>query len=153
TTVINAYLGPTLSRYFASIREHLRRIGIDVPVQVMKSDGGLMSIAKASTEPAYLIESGPAAGVIGAARLGALMQLPDNISFDMGGTTAKSSKVDNGDVSRTAEYAVGAGINLSRKLVMGGGSALKLPVIDISEIGAGGGSLAALDEGGLLRVG
>ncbi len=153
TTVINAFLGPTLQRYFASLRRHLDDIGIDAPVQIMKSDGGLMSMETASEKPAYLIESGPAAGVIGAARLGALMRLPDNISFDMGGTTAKASMVEGGDVARTADYEVGAGINLSSKLVMGGGYALKLPVIDISEIGAGGGSLASIDEGGLLRVG
>lgn len=153
TTVINAFLGPTLFRYFESLRRNLHEVGIDVPVQIMKSDGGLMSIEIATQKPSYLIESGPAAGVIGAARLGSLMQLPDNISFDMGGTTAKASMVEGGEVARTADYEVGAGINLSSKLVMGGGYALKLPVIDISEIGAGGGSLARVDEGGLLKVG
>ncbi|MBV6273117.1 hydantoinase/oxoprolinase family protein [Alcaligenaceae bacterium CGII-47] len=153
TTVINAFLGPTLTRYFESLARHLRDIGVHVPVQVMKSDGGLMSIDIAAKKPAYLIESGPAAGVIGAARLGDLMAQPDSISFDMGGTTAKSSMVEAGEVARTADYEVGAGINLSSKLVMGGGYALKLPVIDISEIGAGGGSLAVVDQGGLLRVG
>ncbi len=153
TTVINAFLGPTLTRYFQSLQRHLRAIGIDAPLQVMKSDGGIMSVEAAIQKPAYLIESGPAAGVIGAARLGELMQLPDSISFDMGGTTAKASMVEAGEVSRTPDYEVGAGINLSSKLVMGGGYALKLPVIDISEIGAGGGSLVSVDAGGLVRVG
>lgn len=153
TTVINAYLGPTLKRYFASLRAHLHRIGIDAPLQVMKSDGGIMSVQTAIEKPAYLVESGPAAGVIGAARFGRLMQLHDCIAVDMGGTTAKASMVEGGEVPRTGDYEVGAGINLSSRLVMGGGYALKLPVIDISEIGAGGGSLVEIDAGGLLRVG
>ena len=149
TTVINAYLGPTLARYFDSLRRHLAGIGIDAPIHVMKSDGGVMTIAAAAERPAYLVESGPAAGVIGAAA-GAT---EDVITFDMGGTTAKVSVVEGGKVQHTGDYEVGAGINLSSKLVMGGGYALKLPVIDISEVGAGGGSLVSIDAGGLLRVG
>ncbi len=150
TTVINAYLGPILTAYFDSLRRHLDSIGVSAPVQVMKSDGGVMSIGAAADKPAYLIESGPAAGVIGAARLAAE---GNNITLDMGGTTAKASMVEGGRISRTGDYEVGAGINLSSKLVMGGGYALKLPVIDISEIGAGGGSIVSLDRGGLLKVG
>jgi N-methylhydantoinase A len=150
TTVINAYLGPILTAYFSSLRQHLESIGVSAPVQVMKSDGGIMSIGAAADRPAYLVESGPAAGVIGAARLGSDS---NNITLDMGGTTAKASMVEGGRISRTGDYEVGAGINLSSKLVMGGGYALKLPVIDISEIGAGGGSIVSLDRGGLLKVG
>jgi len=150
TTVINAYLGPILTAYFSSLRRHLESIGVSASVQVMKSDGGVMSIGAAADRPAYLVESGPAAGVIGAARLGADS---NNITLDMGGTTAKASMVEGGRISRTGDYEVGAGINLSSKLVMGGGYALKLPVIDISEIGAGGGSIVSLDRGGLLKVG
>lgn len=150
TTVINAYLGPILTAYFGSLRRHLDSIEVSAPVQVMKSDGGVMSIGAATDKPAYLVESGPAAGVIGAARLAAE---GNNITLDMGGTTAKASMVEGGRISRTGDYEVGAGINLSSKLVMGGGYALKLPVIDISEIGAGGGSIVSLDRGGLLKVG
>ena len=150
TTVINAYLGPILTRYFESLRRHLDSIDVSAPVQVMKSDGGVMSIGAATDKPAYLVESGPAAGVIGAARLSAE---GNNITLDMGGTTAKASMVEGGQISRTGDYEVGAGINLSSKLVMGGGYALKLPVIDISEIGAGGGSIVSIDRGGLLKVG
>jgi N-methylhydantoinase A len=149
TTVINAFLGPTLARYFDSLKRHLGAIGIDAPIHVMKSDGGVMTIGAAAERPAYLVESGPAAGVIGAAA-GAT---EDVITFDMGGTTAKVSVVEGGKVQHTGDYEVGAGINLSSKLVMGGGYALKLPVIDISEVGAGGGSLVSIDAGGLLRVG
>ena len=150
TTVINAYLGPILTDYFGSLRRHLQAIGVTAPVQIMKSDGGIMSIAAAAEKPAYIVESGPAAGVIGAARLASE---GNNITLDMGGTTAKASMVEGGRIARTGDYEVGAGINLSSKLVMGGGYALKLPVIDISEIGAGGGSIVSLDRGGLLKVG
>jgi N-methylhydantoinase A len=152
TTVINAYLGPILRRYFASLLSHLARIGVAAPVDIMKSDGGVMSVRAAGDKPAYLVESGPAAGVIGAARAGGA-DGPDAITLDMGGTTAKASIVEGGAVARTGDYEVGAGINLSSKLVMGGGYALKLPVIDISEIGAGGGSIVSIDRGGLLHVG
>jgi N-methylhydantoinase A len=119
----------------------------------MKSDGGVMSLRMAAEKPAYLVESGPAAGVIGAAKLGARDKARDCLTLDMGGTTAKASIVERGQVARTGDYEVGAGINLSSKLVMGGGYALKLPVIDISEIGAGGGSIVSVDRGGLLHVG
>ena len=151
TTVINAYLGPALSAYFASLARHLSAMKIKAPIHVMKSDGGLMSVASAARKPAYIVESGPAAGVIGAARLESGES--DLISLDMGGTTAKASIIEGGTVARTGDYEVGAGINLSSKLVMGGGYALKLPVIDLSEIGAGGGSLVSIDAGGLMRVG
>ena len=150
TTVINGYLGPILTGYFDSLQHHLKQIDVTAPVQIMKSDGGVMSVAAATQKPAYIVESGPAAGVIGAARL----EEADNIiTLDMGGTTAKASMVEHGQVVRTGDYEVGAGINLSSKLVMGGGYALKLPVIDISEIGAGGGSIVSLDRGGLVKVG
>ena len=153
TTVINAFLGPTLRGYFQSLKRHLLDIGVQAPIHVMKSDGGVMTLAAAAVRPAYIVESGPAAGVIGAA---AGMRAPegaDAITFDMGGTTAKVSLIEQGRISHTGDYEVGAGINLSSKLVMGGGYALKLPVIDISEVGAGGGSLVSIDLGGLLRVG
>ncbi len=153
TTVINAYLGPILRGYFASLRRHLGALGIAAPVDIMKSDGGVMSVRMAAEKPAYLVESGPAAGVIGAAKLGAREKARDCLTLDMGGTTAKASIVERGQVARTGDYEVGAGINLSSKLVMGGGYALKLPVIDISEIGAGGGSIVSVDRGGLLHVG
>lgn len=153
TTVINAYLGPVLKRYFESLSANLAQIGVRAPIQVMKSDGGIMSIAQAALKPAYIVESGPSAGVIGAADLARRTALPDMITLDMGGTTAKAAMVEAGEVAKSNDYEVGAGINLSSRLVMGGGHALKLPVIDISEIGAGGGSIVALDRSGALKVG
>jgi N-methylhydantoinase A len=153
TTVINAYLGPALRRYFESLVTHVQSIGVTAPLQVMKSDGAIMTVAAAIDKPAYLVESGPAAGVIGAARVTGLGGGVDSITLDMGGTTAKASIVENGNVTTTGDYEVGAGINLSSKLITGGGYALKLPVVDLSEIGAGGGSLVTIDKGGLLHVG
>lgn len=153
TTVINAYLGPVLRRYFKSLADNFRNIGVSAPIQVMKSDGGIMSIGQAALKPAYIVESGPSAGVIGAADLVRHAALPDLITLDMGGTTAKASIVEGGQVAKSSDYEVGAGINLSSRLVMGGGHALKLPVIDISEIGAGGGSIVAFDRSGSLTVG
>ena len=153
TTVINAYLGPVLQRYFTSLVNELKAIGIDAPVQVMKSDGGVMSVTQAALKPAYIVESGPSAGVIGAADLARSSGLPDLITLDMGGTTAKAAMVEGGMVAKTSDYEVGAGINLSSRLQMGGGHALKLPVIDISEIGAGGGSIIGFDGAGVLTVG
>jgi len=153
TTVINAYLGPTLRRYFASLESHIAGIGVTAPLQVMKSDGAIMTVAAAAEKPAYLVESGPAAGVIGAARVTGLDTAVDSITLDMGGTTAKASIVEDGQITTTGDYEVGAGINLSSKLITGGGYALKLPVVDLSEIGAGGGSLVTIDKGGLLHVG
>ena len=153
TTVINAYLGPALKRYFDSLVAHIEGIGVTAPLQVMKSDGAIMTVAAATDKPAYLVESGPAAGVIGAARVTGLDRTADAISLDMGGTTAKASIVQGGEVTTTGDYEVGAGINLSSKLITGGGYALKLPVVDLSEIGAGGGSLVSIDKGGLLHVG
>jgi N-methylhydantoinase A len=112
-----------------------------------------MTAADAIAKPAYIIESGPAAGVIAAAHMARCSDKADIITIDMGGTTAKAAIIEGGEPARTTEYEVGAGINLSSKLIKGGGYAVKLPFIDVSEIGAGGGSLIGFDEGGLLQVG
>ena len=119
----------------------------------MQSGGGTMSPAAALKRPAYLVESGPAAGVIACAHLARLTARPNMISFDMGGTTAKAAMLEGGEPVRTSEYEIGGGINLSSRLVKGGGYAIKLPFIDVSEIGAGGGSIVAIDEFGVASVG
>ena len=100
-----------------------------------------------------VVECGPAAGVIGAAFQAAASGYSDVITFDMGGTSAKAAMIEGGRIVRTDEYEVGGGISLSSRLVKGGGYALKLPVIDISEVGAGGGSLVWFDRAGALKVG
>ena len=153
TTVINAYVGPPVERYLTSLRDQLGESGIDVPLRMMQSSGGLLDFASVIEKPAQVVESGPAAGVIGAARIGILSGYEDIITLDMGGTTAKAAVIEKGRHISTDEYEVGGGISLSSRLVKGGGYALKLPVIDISEVGAGGGSLVWRDGAGHLRVG
>jgi N-methylhydantoinase A len=153
TTVINAYVGPVVANYLNSLLDKLAAIGIRAPLQVMQSNGGIMRTGAAIAKPASIVESGPAAGVIGAARSAQLSGYPNLVTLDMGGTTAKASIVENGQVSKTSEYEVGAGINLSSQLVKGGGHALKLSVVDVSEIGAGGGSIVSVDKDGRLLVG
>jgi len=153
TTVVNAYLGPVVAGYVASLLDKLQGLGIRAPLRIMHSNGGVMTAESVVRKPACIIESGPAAGVIAGARLAARSGRSDVITIDMGGTTAKAAIVENGEPARTTEYEVGAGINLSSKLVKGGGHAVKLPFIDVSEIGAGGGSKVRLDAGGLIRVG
>ena len=153
TTVINAYIGPVVTNYIKSLLEKLVSIGIQVPLQVMQSNGGIISTEALMVKPACIVESGPAAGVIGAARSTKLAGYPNVVTLDIGGTTAKSSIVENGQVTKTSEYEVGAGINLSSQLVKGGGHALKLSVVDVSEIGAGGGSIVSVDINGRLHVG
>jgi len=153
TTVVNAYVLPLVRHYLAGLQQKLRRRDIVAPLTVMQSSGGAMSAAAASERPIHILESGPAAGVVGAAefarRLGGLSLL----SFDMGGTTAKAALVDRGQFLRVNSLEVGGGINIAGRLLSGGGYHVRAPAIDIAEVGAGGGSLARLDAGGGLRVG
>jgi N-methylhydantoinase A len=153
TAVVNAYVGPVVQRYLEALRRRLDAIGLCCPIAIMHSGGGIVPFAFARRRPAYLVESGPAAGVIGSARVAAAIDLQSIISFDMGGTTAKAAMIEGGTPARTGEYEVGAGINLSSKLVKGGGYPIKLPFLDVSEIGAGGGSLIRVDRQGRLTVG
>lgn len=153
TVVVNAYLGPVVRRYLVSLENRLGKAGLNAPLSIVQSSGGTMSAKAAAHMPAAIIESGPAAGVIAAANLGRSANYPDIITFDMGGTTAKAAMIEGGEPTRTTEYEVGAGINLSSKLVKGGGHAVKMPFIDVSEIGAGGGSVVRLDDGGAICVG
>ena len=153
TTVINSYIGPIVDNYLESMQKRLDHANMAVPISIMQSNGGVMSYAAARRSPGRIIESGPAAGVVEAIRLADRIGLKDVIPFDMGGTTAKASLIEQGKPSLTTEYEVGAGIQLSNRLVKGRGHALKLPVIDIAEVGAGGGSIVRVDPGGSLRVG
>ncbi len=153
TTVVNAYIGPVVSDYLRSLQERLLAAGIAGRLLMMQSSGGTLDVEQVIAKPATVVESGPAAGVIGAARLGVRSGHGDLITFDMGGTTAKASLIENGEVVGTDEYEVGGGISLNSRMVKGGGYALKLPVIDVSEVGAGGGSIVRVDAGGALKVG
>jgi N-methylhydantoinase A len=153
TAVVSAYVGPVVRDYLDALERDIRGIGIGAPLQIMQSNGGIMSLDSAREKPAYTVESGPAAGVIASARMARALGLANAISLDMGGTTAKAAMIENGEPARTTEYEVGSGINLSSKLVKGGGYPIKLPFIDVSEIGAGGGSIVSLDAAGNLSVG
>ncbi|HEV3007924.1 MAG TPA: hydantoinase/oxoprolinase family protein, partial [Burkholderiales bacterium] len=153
TAVVNAYIGPIVRHYVSSLSRQLKSAGVEGPLHIMQSNGGTMSAAAAGEKPAFLVESGPAAGVIACADIARSAGLGNVISFDMGGTTAKAAIVEDGEPARTTEYEVGAGINVSSKLVKGGGYAIKLPFIDVSEIGAGGGSIVSLDAAGSIKVG
>ena len=153
TTVVNAYVGPAITRYLGSLVGRLRAAGIEARLDVMQSSGGTLTPETAERVPAHLIESGPAAGVMACSYLGRVTGRGQLISLDMGGTTAKAAIVEDGLPVRTGEYEVGAGINLSSKLVKGGGHPIKLPFIDVSEIGAGGGSIVSIDPLGSVGVG
>lgn len=153
TVVVNAYLGPVVRDYLSSLKARLLEAGISAPLSIMQSSGGVINADTAIAIPASVIESGPAAGVIAAANVGKAVGYTEIITLDMGGTTAKAAMIEAGEPAHTTEYEVGAGINLSSKLVKGGGHAVKMPFIDVSEIGAGGGSIVRLDDGGLMRVG
>jgi N-methylhydantoinase A len=153
TTVINAYVMPIVRRYLATLREGLDGVGVSTPLLIMQSNGGLMTDAAAAAHPIHIIESGPAAGVVGAQALARRIGLGKLITFDMGGTTAKASIVEDGEVTRAAEYQVGGGIMLGSRLLSGAGYLLRVPAIDLAEVGAGGGSVVWIDPGGALQVG
>ena len=153
TTVVNAYVAPLIAKYLNTLRARLHDCGVSAPILVMQSNGGLISAGVAAERPVTIIESGPAAGVVAAARLAHDSGCPDVITLDMGGTTTKASIIERGEMLRATEYEVGSAVSISSRLMRGNGYALRIPVIDISEVGAGGGSIAAIDAGGSLRVG
>jgi len=153
TTVVNAFVKPVVDRYLASVEEGVKAIGIGAPLMVMQSSGGIARADMARQFPAYCVESGPAAGAIGAAALGEMLGEANIIAFDMGGTTAKACLIEGGEPRLTDEMEVGAGINAGQRLLGGGGYLVRSPTIDLAEIGAGGGSLAWIDQGGALKVG
>ena len=153
TTVINAYVKPVVGRYLRALTADLKQVGITAPLLLMQSNGGLTPAEVAAEMPVHIIESGPAAGVIGAQSLARRAGFDRVISFDMGGTTAKAALVENGEVSRAEEYSVGGGIMIGSRLMSGSGYVLKVPAIDLAEVGAGGGSIIAIDAGGAPKVG
>jgi len=153
TTVVNAYVMPVVARYLRALRRGLDETGIPARVLLMQSNGGLSTDGAAMERPMNIIESGPAGGVVGAQALARAKALPKIITFDMGGTTAKAAIVEDGAVTRAAEYSVGAGIMVGSRLLTGAGYTLKVPAIDLAEVGAGGGSLVWIDGGGALQIG
>jgi N-methylhydantoinase A len=144
TTVLNSYVGPLVSRYLVSLEKMLGAAGFRGTFRVMQSNGGVMSADTAKKMPVTMMESGPVAGVIAAARLGEQLDCRHIISFDMGGTTAKSSLIKDFHPEVTSSYYVGGYVS---------GHPMMLPVVDIVEVGNGGGSIAWLDAAGGLKVG
>ncbi|HEY7483683.1 MAG TPA: hydantoinase/oxoprolinase family protein [Streptosporangiaceae bacterium] len=151
TTLMSAYVGPVMAAYLRRLGDRLRGLGITAPVHVMESAGGVLPADLAAARAVYTIESGPAAGVIAAARHGAARGLADLISFDMGGTTAKAGLVRGGRPGITHEFQVGGKGSFGGRRP-GTGVPIKVPAIDLAEVGSGGGSIAWVDAG-TLRVG
>ena len=133
--------------------QQLTTNGITERLMVMQSSGGILDAESCLEKPAHIVECGPAAGVVGAEYIARNAGFKNVLTLDMGGTTAKASIIEGGSFSLADEYEVGGGMSSSSALVGKGGYALKLPVIDIAEVGAGGGSLAWLDGAGSLKIG
>jgi N-methylhydantoinase A len=153
TTVVNAYIVPVVSRYLTQLASVLHQLGVAAPLRIMQSNGGTMGVEAAADRPVHIIESGPSAGVVGAAAIAKKLGFDNVLTFDMGGTTAKAAMVEHGRFDRVSDLDVGAGINVAARLLKGGGYHVSVPAIDIAEVGAGGGSLIRIDAGGALSVG
>ena len=153
TTVINAAIRPVVSNYLGNIQTRVRRSGVAGEMLVMQSNGGVLTFEAAMDRPVFMVESGPAAGVIAASQLGENLGHQNVISFDMGGTTAKAGLIENGSPRVTKDYEVGGTAATTEHGSRGSGYPIRTPVIDLVEIGAGGGSIAWIDSGGILRVG
>ena len=151
TTAVCAYVGPILASYLERLATAVTQQGFPAPY-VMGSSGGVFTVAEGVRMPAMAVESGPAAGVIATQLIGRRLGLPNLLSFDMGGTTAKASLIEGGQINTTSEYEVGGGTN-ARRWMHGTGHPIRVPVIDLAEVSAGGGSIAWIDPGGALRVG
>src|SRR6516165_10280075 len=144
TTVVNAYLGPKVGGYVKSLKTSLGRIGFTGDLSIMRSNGGVMTPEIATERPVAMMESGPVGGIIASAQVGIALGFPNVISFDMGGTTAKASLVRAGEPTLAPGYYVGG---------YSSGHPVMLPMIDVVEVGAGGGSIAWRDDVGALKVG
>ena len=153
TTVINAVIRPVVERYLERIEARLADAGVEAKLLVMQSSGGVFSSEAARSRPVFMVESGPAAGVIASAYLGETLGHPDILSFDMGGTTAKVGLIEGGRPTVTKDYNVGGHASAGVGSLSLSGYPVRTPVVDLVEIGAGGGSIAWVDSGGLLRVG
>jgi N-methylhydantoinase A len=152
TTVVNAVLLPVVGAYLSRLEAGLVRLGIRAPLYILSSSGGLLSAEAARRKPVASVESGPAAGVVGAAALGELLGLPRVLSLDMGGTTAKAGSVLNGQPLSVSEYELGGLVHAGRA-VKGSGYPIRYPSVDLAEVSAGGGTILWADEAGVLHVG
>ncbi len=149
TTVANVYVMPLMVRYLDDLERKLHDLGIAGPLYIMLSSGGIALPGTAKRVPIRLVESGPAAGALAAGRAAKLAGEPRLLSFDMGGTTAKACVIDNGEPLVAREFEVARADRFKK----GSGLPIRVPVIEMIEIGAGGGSIARVDRMGLLKVG
>src|SRR6266436_5241473 len=149
TAVANAYIKPLAHRYLELMAERVAEQGIPAPLLLMLSSGGLTHVAEAQRAPVQMLESGPAAGAIAAAFFGRDDSGGNLLAFDMGGTTAKLSLVDGGEPLTAYSFEAAR----QRRFIEGSGLPIRISTIELIEIGAGGGSIARVDEIGLLKVG
>ncbi len=148
-TVLNAYVMPMVGNYLSLIENGLRNFGINATLQIMQSNGGVITRELGERMPIRMLESGPAAGALGAAHSAQAVKLPDVLAFDMGGTTAKACLISDGKPSITTEFETAR----LKRFKKGSGLPVRLPTVDLIEIGAGGGSIAHIDSTGLLKIG
>jgi N-methylhydantoinase A len=146
TAVLNSYVGPIAARYLSNLDSRLAARGFEGRLFLMQSNGGVLPRSAAMAGPIRLVESGPAAGILGAQQLGQLIGLRNLLTLDIGGTTAKCSLIEDGEVRVTTSYHL-------ERTTRWAGYPVQVPVVDVVEIGAGGGSIAWMDELGALRVG
>jgi N-methylhydantoinase A len=144
TTVVNAYIGPTVAGYVRNLQSRLGEIGFRGDLAIMQSNGGVMTPETAVERPVMMMESGPVGGIIAAAEIGTALGHRNVVSFDMGGTTAKAALVRDGAPATAEGYYVGG---------YASGHPVMVPVVDVVEVGAGGGSIAWIDDVGALKVG
>ena len=152
TTVIDAYVKPIFERYLQVLEEGLRQLGYTRPLFIMQSNGGVTTSTLARARPSYVLESGPVAGVIGVQKWGQRTGGRDFIAFDMGGTTAKCGIVDDLKLDFSDQLELD-GDRAANRFLIGSGYLVRAPTVELAEIGAGGGSIAWFDEGGILQVG
>ena len=153
TTVLNAYLMPIVSTYIRNLKERLSAEGIDAPLLIMESSGGMVTSRAAALYPVGALESGPCAGVLAAGFLANGINQPYLLSLDMGGTTAKASLLEHGVPLYVGEHEVAGEMNVASQLQQGGGYNVLARTIDLAEVGAGGGSIVAVDAAGGIRIG
>ena len=149
TTVANAYIQPLMARYLAALEKQFRAEGITCPILMMTAGGGITTIDTAMRLPIRLVESGPAGGAVLASRVADESGLDEVLSFDMGGTTAKLCLIDQARPQTSRQFEIARAV----RFIKGSGMPVRIPVIEMIEIGAGGGSIAGVDRLGRLTVG
>lgn len=140
TTVLNSYVGPVVSKYLENLRTKVRDLGVATDVHITQSNGGIISLETAKSQPARMMLSGPSTGLVAATHIGSLIDEPNMITFDMGGTSTDAALIHDGKLTLAQDSEVD-------------GYPLRTPMLDITTVGAGGGSIAWIDSGGALKVG